>query len=509
MRERHDGLDRQSVWDPKNLEEWTMWAIARLVARGEREPVASQLIRELDEHFRLHPDQSIFHKGARKIKSSPQEQIRNAKAWVLEHGKKTPVEVWREVENLRQPERLADALERVLRDCRSRYATENAEELSRVCGRDIFTGNLLHYTSYPPGYRLGGGEVETVFFPKWFPHVGPDNPQLDELRQSIQNRIDGELREEIDRFLVEARREEQTDRRALGLGSNNLRALVERITPYTEDHVGNKSESNVRPLRLVIGAMDWYRIEGFNNRLFDDDAFRRDAHEKGWTRSAIPPNTGVVPNYVAALVVVTGEDRSATGPVPYLVLTQRLPKERTRYSPDTWSITIEENMQGPRWVNRDGIKSPERADRSLHHCAYRGLAEELGVEAWDVESVLLLGMFVEAPSCAMVGIFWAHLCITWEALRARVGMARDREARVVAKEPLSTRNLVELFVRGRYQPRRDEERDYFAPDGVTTTEEAFHPGSRPRLLAYLLADTRRHPLEKVVDEFQKVGHGSA
>jgi hypothetical protein len=487
-------------WFPETVREWVMWAGARLYNEGIVDPSPSRLYEEIERRGpEVFPGRVLPHRSQmRRAKHGVLHEFRRPGSTIQET--RSWEQVAREVALLLAPNRLIDEKSQLLRACQRRFVTAEAIEFSANIERDCFCGNLLWLEPYQTTWQFGIHDVETVFSPRSFPAMRLGGAEEAELRNQIAARLDPSLKSEIDHFLPEKRAESRDDPEVLGIGSNNLRARLERVVSFPDDHIGGSHESGIKPLRLFFGPTEWEHIEAFNNRLMDDPVFRQRALREGWVKKATPDNFGVVPSYIAPIILVTG------GTVdPYLVVTQRFGAERIRYAPNTWSISLEENMQGPRWVTRHGQQYWQPGDQSLHRCALRGLEEEFGVDGVDLDHLLMLGLFVEAPTAAMTAIFWAHLKISWQQFTARLPDATDPEARIIAREPVTTRNLVHLFLSETYEPRRNQDRDFVAPGGAVVSPGQWHPGSRPRLLAYLLTDTKRHPLLQLIRAFHEAG----
>jgi hypothetical protein len=339
-----------------------------------------------------------------------------------------------------------------------KLSTKAARELGQLLGLEPFAGSLVELDYRPGCAILTADDVYTVFDPPGFPRFGAAKASI--VQDQIRRRIAPELLTDMGRYM-------QTRR----VNYNNLRTYLRRIESFPDD--------THERVRFEFGATDWWSIQGFNNRLFDDRELRSIAKAQGWIERAVPVSSapdGSVPSFVCAHIMIVGPD--------YVVLTQR--PQSTAYYPAYWSLSIEENMQGPHTKGGHWIAG----DASIHACAKRGLAEELGVVADDVG---LLGLFVEAPFASVVGVFLARLDLSWPKLRARIPKRlSDRELVAVAAEPLDETSLSRLLWTEHYSPPTDRAKTVVLKGQPHAN--AQHPTNAGRLLAYILGLPERERL---------------
>ncbi|MFH1077887.1 MAG: hypothetical protein V1745_01215 [Patescibacteria group bacterium] len=359
----------------------------------------------------------------------------------------------------------------ILRGISERHLTPEARVLADVTHLRPFAGSLvtLHH---PYGFgSFSSEDVRTTFQVGDYPILRPVD--FDAKLNDIQDRLDPELRAEMTDYLA----------RRAGAGKRMPTAGLRCHLANLAYNPSDAHDEETRPLELTIGAADWRWNEAFNNRLLDEEGYLHVAAAEGWLNKALWPNMGAVPSYLTAHIIVTGPD--------YLVLTQRRGNGRIRYFANRWSMSIEENMQGPRIVSRGPNAGYHEGDTDLHACALRGLHEELAIRPDDIDRLNLLGLFAEAPMASCIGIYWVALHLSWAEFCGRARGAPDLETRAVARHGLTTRDLVRLWHMERYVPVM-EKGQCVAIHGPEPTPEGFHPAAKARLLAYLIADEERH-----------------
>lgn len=392
-----------------------------------------------------------------------------------------------------------DSWEDLLEVMADRTSTVEARDFHKHLGLDLFAGGLLRLLPYRGSFTFDDKDIACRFTPAGFPNETDFEP----IHQAIEEALFPDLREELESFIVESNDPIlRADRNGRPLGANSLRTILRKVSEEPDDFVGWVGDSRIPALTVEFGPTDWWHIQAYCNRLHDDPTFRSRALERGWVREGVPFNrSGKVPSFVAAHVVVT----AGTPDDPFVVLTQR--RGHLRYYPDLWEVGVAENHHGPRLVTKDKQPVWLPGDRDLHQCALRGLSEELGVHKDDVESLVLLGFFVEAAFGAIVAMFHAHVPISWRDLRRRVARLAENghplEANIIAREPLSTANMVRLFFEQTYEPA-SLELDRAIVAGGLTGPSGFHPAVPARILQYLIADQQRHQRQELIAEVQSV-----
>jgi hypothetical protein len=455
----------QHQWTPDRNYEQVMLAVYTLRARGTSSPRNQELVEVLGQ---LGYSLSI-------------SQVNKAKFTLLQRFRNFD-EIAEAVAELMAKGTLPD----LLQDLAARFASDEARELAAHLVRPVFVGSLVELLYSTGVGSFADSDVKTVIRPTGFQTAR--RADFDRWHEYIARYLDPSLGKEISEF-VDSHDAER-------MGANNLRVYMRDYRLVPQDHHAVTRETGIGALQLHYGPSDWWRIEAFNNRMIADAEFRQRAYQLGWISNALPPEAkGRAPSYVCAHILVTGPD--------YLVLSQRQRRRVVRYFPDRWSISLEENMQGPREVTRKGIDHYDEGDASLHACAMRGLSEELGIRGGDVDDLQLLGLFAEAPVAAVAALFWARLRIPWRVLCARIGDAPDPEARAIAREPLELENLVRLWFEDEYTPRTGESDAYLVPGGRQPEKRELHPTSRGRLLTYLLEDRYRYPVDALVERFRR------
>lgn len=468
-------------WQPQSQPDWIAYAAYLLRGRGVESPSNEELQR------------TIFERGGPKLDHN-QVTAAKRKLWNDDSKKFTGIETLSDAANW-VAELLTDPIDSIMRYFATNLSDADARRLARITGLEPFTGNLCWLT---PAHGLGGFRAEDVagIFDETPGVPGlsfSDAPssRFEAIRQLADDRTDALVRAEIDSFWATG----------ADLGANHIRPMVSRFVHHPEDYHGT-----VRPrLTMEFVPTDWRHVKGFNNRLAANEDLNRLAEASGWLSRALPlPLADAsVPSYTAAVVILTGRD--------YLAVTQRPDRFHVEYAPEQWSMTMEENMQGPRDVrDRNGQLQYKRGDGSLHEAAGRGLREELGLEQGDLSSMRLLGLFAEAPYTCVVGVFWASTPLSWQQLKERFRNATDPEAKVLGREPLSTENMVELCLLEQYVPSERLSRhpngvEYFSVSGRQPTANFLHPSSRSRMFRYLLDDSWNHPPDRLVEAFKRRG----
>ncbi|MGE3776859.1 MAG: hypothetical protein AB7F89_06735 [Pirellulaceae bacterium] len=363
------------------------------------------------------------------------------------------------------------------------YSNNDANMIYEKAGFAPFAGSLCWLTPSLGATALRETDVTTLFQPDWFIRA-PTN-RFDEIHKIVARNLASDIAETTEPYISAQPLET--------LGQNNIRTVLLDVVNHPEDHHGTILPS----LTLTFGPTDWYHIQAFNNRMLDDEEFRQQVYRTDWIPRALPECSGDIPSYVCTHIILTGPD--------YLVVTQRPRKQDVRYFPSHWSVTLEENMQGPREVRERNVLVYKPGDTSLHETALRGLEEELGLTEQDVADIRLLGLFVEGPHAAVAALFWATTPLSWSQIPERHRNSKDPEARIIAREPLTTENLAELCLLDTYDPSTRAGATFHAPYGKDPTAGNIHPTARGRILRYLLEDAYRHPPDSLVEAFRGLG----
>ena len=141
---------------------------------------------------------------------------------------------------------------------------------------------------------------------------------------------------------------------------------------------------------------------------------------------------------LAAHIIVLTKELDGTRRV---VLNRR--SELVHFFPSTWSVSLEEHMLAK---HRDG---KTKADKHPWDTARRGLEEELGISDSEIESLRLMGLYLEFNVWTVPMIFIAECALSFDEMVRRWPAAADpHESRVIDSIPATVEAIDSIFLRG-------------------------------------------------------------
>lgn len=232
---------------------------------------------------------------------------------------------------------------------------------------------------------------------------------------------------------------------------NSSHYRLASYTPAFSDRRG--LEVTLAPL----GFHEYYTLIPFLDELLLTDAQGKSLsiREKyGSASLTYSASEQLVPAPVAAHCIIVTKDNQ-------IVLMQR--SATVAFYPNHWSASFEETMDSPGLSPKRDIRP---GDADFFACAARGLEEELGITANEVESMKVLSLNVEYLILAVVPIMVVRVGLTaGEVKRSWLVKADDKnEASKFATVPTDITSVVDKL---------------FAPGML------WHPTSRMRLVQFL------------------------
>ncbi|MCZ7681188.1 MAG: hypothetical protein M5U28_21325 [Sandaracinaceae bacterium] len=177
--------------------------------------------------------------------------------------------------------------------------------------------------------------------------------------------------------------------------------------------------------------------------------------------------SGTIYNMVAEIILETSDGQ---------IIFCRRPKE-ARYAADTWSASIEEQLDD----EEDVLRPTFDEVNPIFNCALRGICTELRVTRHEILDLKLLSIYLGALIYSAGMLFYGRLGIPYATLRRRVPQADDaREHSAVAASPCTLDHVRRLYASDTYAPERALF-EVLEPDGSVLPAARWHPASRLRL----------------------------